>query len=124
MGLINIVIMNKLFFKIIHFIKIIWRLITSVPFLTLSFFGNTIVFLFATIIWLLEKDVNPKIANYMDALWWSFSTTSTVGYGDIVPVTIIGKLFGIALMLIGVAIFAIYTALFARTIIDDENYMD
>lgn len=116
--------MNKLFFKIIHFIKIIWRLITSVPFLTLSFFGNTIVFLFATIIWLLEKDVNPKIANYMDALWWSFSTTSTVGYGDIVPVTILGKLFGIALMLIGVAIFAIYTALFARTIIDDENYMD
>ncbi len=124
MGLINIVIMNKIFFKIIHFIKIIWRLITSVPFLTLSFFGNTIVFLFATIIWFLEKDVNPKIANYMDALWWSFSTTSTVGYGDIVPVTIIGKLFGIALMLIGVAIFAIYTALFARTIIDDENYMD
>ncbi len=124
MGLITIRAMNKLFFKIIHFIKIIWRLITSVPFLTLSFLGNTIVFLFATIIWFLEKDVNPKITNYMDAIWWSFSTTSTVGYGDIVPVTITGKIFGIALMLIGVAIFAIYTALFARTIIDDENYMD
>ena len=116
--------MNKLFFKVIHFIKIIWRLVTSVPFLTLSFLGNSIVFIFASIIYFLERNINPKITSFIDALWWSFSTTSTVGYGDIVPITVLGKLFGILLMLIGVAIFAIYTALFARAIIDDENYMD
>lgn len=110
-------------FKIIHFCKLIARLLVSVPFLTLSIFGNSVVFIFATAIYFLERDVNPKIVSYIDALWWSFSTTTTVGYGDIVPITFWGKLVGILLMLIGVAIFGIYTALFARAIIDDDIYM-
>lgn len=116
--------MKRISKKIIHFSKLIFRLITSIPFLTLSFFGNFIVFSFAGIIYFIEKDVNPKMAHFIDALWWSFSTTSTVGYGDIVPVTTLGKMVGMALMLIGVAIFAIYTALFARAIIDDDHYME
>ncbi len=116
--------MNKLFRKIIHFMRLIGRLVTSVPFITLSLFGNGVVFFFATVLYYLERDVNPKMGHYIDALWWSFSTTSTVGYGDIVPVTIFGKIIGIFLMLIGVGIFAIYTALFARCILDDKHYMD
>lgn len=116
--------MGRLLYKIIHFLKIIWNLISSVPFLTLSFFGNLIVFLFAGIMYFIEKDINPKMESFIDALWWSFSTTSTVGYGDIVPITDAGKIVGMLLMLIGVAIFAIYTALFARAIIDDKHYME
>jgi len=100
------------------------RLVVSIPFLTLSIFGNIVVFSFAGIVYHLEVGINPKINTFMDALWWSFSTTSTVGYGDIVPETFYGKLVGILLMLIGVAIFGIYTALFARAIIDDEIYME
>lgn len=116
--------MNKIIFKIKHFSKLIWKLVFSVPFLTLSFFGNTIVLLFASALYYLEHDVNPKMATFIDALWWSLATTSTVGYGDVVPVTIAGKLIGMLLMLIGVAIFGIYTALFARAIIDDTVYME
>lgn len=116
--------MNKIIFKIRHFTKLIWNLVFSVPFLTLSFFGNTVVITFASMLYYLEHDVNPKIASFVDALWWSFATTSTVGYGDVVPVTVAGKLIGICLMLIGVAIFGIYTALFARAIIDDSVYME
>ena len=111
-------------FKILHFIKLICRLLISVPFITLSIFGNIVVFTFATGIYFLEHNVNPKMTTYLDALWWSFATTSTVGYGDIVPVTTWGKVLGIMLMLIGVALFGIYTALFARAIIDDEVYME
>jgi len=116
--------MNKINFKIVHFIKLISKLVFSVPFLTLSFFGNIVVFSFASVIYFLEVDVNPKINSFIDALWWSFSTTSTVGYGDVVPITFAGKVIGILLMLIGVAIFGIYTALFARAIIDDTVYME
>ena len=116
--------MKKIMTKVIHFCQIIWKLLTGIPFITLSLFGNTIVFIFATIMFYIEKDINPKMANFIDALWWSFSTTSTVGYGDVVPVTFVGKLVGILLMLIGVAIFAIYTAIFARAILDDEHYME
>lgn len=116
--------MTKIIYKTVHFCKLITSLIFSVPFLTLSFFGNSVVFSFAGVMYYLEKDVNPRITEYIDALWWSFATTSTVGYGDVVPVTFAGKILGIVLMLIGVAIFGIYTALFARAIIDDEVYME
>lgn len=110
--------------KSVHFSKLIGKLVVSVPFLTLSFYGNFIVTLFAGLIYFAEKDVNPKIDSYLDALWWSFATTTTVGYGDITPVTDIGKIIGICLMLIGVGIFGVYTALFARAILDDEIYME
>ncbi len=116
--------MNRIAQKSIHFIKIIIKLITGVPFLTLSIFGNLIVGLFALVVYFLEKDINPKLNTYLDSLWWSFSTTTTVGYGDIVPITDTGKVIGIGLMLVGVALFSIYTALFARAILDDPDYMD
>ena len=116
--------MRKIYRKSCHFIELILKLITGVPFLTLSVIGNLIVFLFAAIIFYIEKDINPTISTFMDSLWWSFSTATNVGYGDIVPITYQGKFVGICLMLIGVAIFSIYTALFARAILDDPKYLD
>lgn len=116
--------MKTFLFKSKHFCKLIGRLLVSAPFITLSFFGNFVVFLFALLIFHVEKGQNPRMESFLDALWWSFSTTSTVGYGDITPVTSEGKIIGIFLMLIGVAIFGIYTALFARAIIDDDVYMN
>jgi voltage-gated potassium channel len=106
-----------------HFIKLIKKLVVGVPFLTLSFLGTVIVNIFASAMYYLEAGINPKITTYLDALWWSFSTTTTVGYGDIIPVTVMGKVVGIGLMLVGVAVFGIYTALFARAILDDDIYM-
>lgn len=115
--------MKKYFKKSYHFSRIIFRLVIGVPFITISLIGNSIVLVFATAFYYIEKDINPKIQSFMDALWWSFATTTTVGYGDVTPITNLGRTVGIALMLIGVAIFAIYTALFARAIIDDDSYM-
>lgn len=109
--------------KSVHFSKLLFRLIKSAPFLTLSFYGNGTVVLFAGLFYWLEHDVNPKVVHFLDALWWAFATTTTVGYGDVVPITSLGKILGIGLMLIGVAIFGIYTALFARAILDDDVYM-
>ena len=116
--------MRTFLFKSKHFCRLILRLVVSVPFITLSFFGNLVVFFFAGLVYYVEAGRNPKIQSFIDALWWSFSTTTTVGYGDITPVTFEGKLIGIVSMLIGVAIFGIYTALFARAIIDDDVYMN
>lgn len=115
--------MKIFYIKFIHFSKLIYRLITSAPFLTLSLYGNFVVFFFSSLFYWIEKDVNPNINHYIDSLWWAFSTTTTVGYGDVVPITIAGKFIGIFLMLIGVGFFGIYTALFARAILDDDIYM-
>ena len=110
--------------KSFHFLTIILNLVKSPPFVTLSIFGNAVVFFFAGIVYFLEEKTNPLINSFMDALWWSFSTTTTIGYGDIVPQTFLGKIVGITLMLVGVALFSIYTAIFARAILDNDTYME
>lgn len=111
------------YYKSIHFLKLMAKLVVSAPFITISFIGNGVVFVFAALLFFIENGHNPKITCFMDALWWSFSTTTTIGYGDVVPVTFLGRIVGIGLMLIGVAIFAMYTALFSRAVLDDSSYM-
>lgn len=79
-----------------------------------------IIVLFALLILKLEQNAGGPINTFMDALWWSFSTATTVGYGDITPITDQGRYVGIALMLLGTALFATYTALFAQAILGRE----
>ena len=98
----------------------IFHLVFSLPFIVLSFLGNSVISAFAIVIYYIERDVNDKINSVIDAFWWSFATATTVGYGDITPKTMEGKLLGIFLMLVGTALFATYTALFARAIIGDD----
>ncbi|MEV6205504.1 ion channel [Kitasatospora sp. NPDC051914] len=45
-----------------------------------------------------------------DALWWSFTTMTTVGYGDLTPTTGLGRLLAVALMLSGIALLGVVTA--------------
>jgi len=47
---------------------------------------------------------DAQITNLIDAFWWASATVTTVGYGDVVPVTEIGRLLGIALMFVGISI--------------------
>ncbi|MCT4641764.1 MAG: potassium channel family protein [Bacteriovoracaceae bacterium] len=112
----------KLLKSSIHFNKIILSLIFNISFLTLTFFGNLIIMLFSYLVYFIEKDINVHMNSYLDALWWGFSTATTVGYGDIIPITPTGKIIGIVLMLIGTALFATYTALFAQAILEDEFF--
>ena len=50
-----------------------------------------------------EHPTNPEFATYGDSLWWGIVTLTTVGYGDIVPITEKGRIAGTALMLTGIA---------------------
>lgn len=47
---------------------------------------------------------DAEITNLVDAFWWASATVTTVGYGDVVPVTELGRLMGIILMFVGIAI--------------------
>ena len=51
-----------------------------------------------------EHPVNPGFATFGDSLWWSMVTLTTVGYGDIVPMTLSGRMAAVAIMLTGVAV--------------------
>ncbi len=57
-----------------------------------------------------EKGANNAIENPFDALWWGVVTLTTVGYGDVVPHTIEGRLAAMALMLLGIGLFGAITA--------------
>jgi len=63
----------------------------------------------ATALYIAEAGVNPAIETPLDALWWGVVTLTTVGYGDIFPVTPEGRLAGAALMIVGITLFAAIT---------------
>lgn len=96
-------------------------LMKSPVFILLTILGNSLIGFFCVVFYLLEHDINPKIHSFIDALWWGFATATTTGYGDITPVTVAGKALGIFLMLTGMALFAMFTALFAETILTSSK---
>ena len=54
----------------------------------------------------LQKAPDARITTFGDALWWATATITTVGYGDMYPVTAIGRLVATALMMSGIALMA------------------
>jgi voltage-gated potassium channel len=60
-----------------------------------------------------RASANANITNFGDAIWWAFVTITTVGYGDFTPVTVVGRVFAVGLMLSGVAVLGISTATLA-----------
>ncbi len=58
----------------------------------------------------LVAGVDPNVKSVWDGIWWAIATVSTIGYGDVVPSSALGRLLGVILVIIGVAIFVIITA--------------
>jgi len=68
----------------------------------------------ATAMYFLEREAQPdKFGSIPDAAWWALATLTTVGYGDVVPVTPLGKLLGGVVMLLGVGMIALPVAIIA-----------
>ena len=63
-------------------------------------------FLSALPIWLWE----PNIHSYQDSLWFCFASATTIGYGDVAAVTLIGRIITVILSIYSIAAIAIFTA--------------
>ena len=68
-----------------------------------------------------ETDPDSNIRNASDALWWSFVTITTVGYGDFYPVTLLGRIVAVLLMTAGVGLFGTFTAYVATYFLEKEE---
>lgn len=56
-----------------------------------------------------EHATNPQVQTHFDSFWWTMVTTTTVGYGDITPVTTEGRIIAIFMMLMGIGIVGLVT---------------
>ncbi len=69
-----------------------------------------------------EHTAQPEIfQNAFSGIWWAMSTLLTVGYGDIYPVTTLGKLIGIVIAFLGVAVVAIPTGIISAGFVDQYS---
>jgi len=79
----------------------------------------------STIVFHLEHAVQPdKFASIPHAMWWGVATLTTVGYGDVVPVTALGKIVGGAMMIFGLGMFAIPIGIIASAFSRDIHQRD
>jgi voltage-gated potassium channel Kch len=69
---------------------------------------------------------NSRMKTLLDALWWCIATVTTVGYGDVVPVTDLGRIVAIVYMFFGITLIAILLAVITNTFykkrIEKEEY--
>ena len=70
----------------------------------------------------LEHEAQPEVfKNAFSGIWWSVSTLLTVGYGDIYPVTVLGKMFSIIITFLGVGMVAIPTGILSAGFVEQYS---
>lgn len=66
--------------------------------------------------WVLE----PQVITFQDGLWLAFTTAATVGYGDMVPNTHMGRVFAALMVLLGLSVLSLVTASLAAIFVEQE----
>ncbi len=78
-----------------------------------------------TIMHLIEGAAQPKqFGTIPDAMWWALATLTTIGYGDAVPVTPLGKMFGAIVMICGLGLFALPIGIVATAFVNEIHRRD
>ena len=81
-----------------------------------------LLYLSAVGIYYFENPAQPEVfSSVYHCLWWAVSTLTTVGYGDIVPITVAGKIFTTVILLIGIGVIAVPTALISSALSAARN---
>ncbi|WP_339726520.1 ion transporter [Maribacter stanieri] len=76
-----------------------------------------LIYFSAVGIYYFEHEVQPKnFASIFDSLWWAIITLTTVGYGDVYPITVGGKVFTFFILMIGLGIVAIPTGIISSAL--------
>ncbi len=74
----------------------------------------TVMLLAASGIYYFERDAQPEdFGSIPAAMWWAFATLTTVGYGDVTPITVGGKVFGACITVVGLGMVALPTGILA-----------
>ena len=104
--------------RIKNFINLIERVFNSRRLRTILGVLIICIISFGYVFYLAE----PQIKTIEDGIWWALVTITTVGYGDIAPLTTLGRLVAGALMFVGLGLIATVTAIVSAKFI--ANYVD
>ena len=67
----------------------------------------------STAMYHVEHGVNPAFASIPETMWWGVATLTTVGYGDVYPITPLGQMLGAVVALLGIGVFALPAGILA-----------
>lgn len=104
-----------------HLVQYIYKNKTQGAFTTVAVIAILMVIFSAIAILQVETAPESNIKTAEDALWWSYVTVTTVGYGDKYPVTTEGRIIAAALMTVGVGLFGTFTAFLASWFVEDRQ---
>nr|WP_233285452.1 cyclic nucleotide-gated ion channel [Bradyrhizobium acaciae] len=83
------------------------------------------VLLFASLLYAIEHKVQPdKFGTMPQAMWWAIVTLGTVGYGDVVPVTPLGRIVTVVAIVVGFAMIALPVAIISTAFADEVRRRD
>lgn len=84
-----------------------------------------LLFFSATAVYYLEHESQPdSFSSIPHAMWWAMSTLSTVGYGDVLPQGVAGKVFAMFVMFIGIGMFAVPTGILVSSFSQEMKRKD
>ena len=89
--------------------------------LAVAFFILFIVLIFASsLMYHAEHEAQPEAFSSIPAsMWWGVITLTTIGYGDVYPVTLTGKVIGSGVAILGIAVYAIPTGIMASAFTEE-----
>ncbi|THD68217.1 MAG: cyclic nucleotide-binding domain-containing protein [Bradyrhizobium sp.] len=86
----------------------------SGPLLSVLVIFLMVLFLASVAVYYLERDAQPvAFGSVPAALWWAVATLTTTGYGDVVPITPLGRLVAAVVMICGLGVFGLWTGILA-----------
>lgn len=83
------------------------------PLMSALFIMVLLIISTSTLLYFVERTINPGFASVPQAMWWSVVTLATLGYGDVVPLTPLGKLLGGVVAILGLCMFALPASILA-----------
>ena len=76
--------------------------------LLVIFIAFILLIIFSSLMYFIEKEAQPEaFSSIPAAMWWGITTLTTVGYGDIYPITTLGKIVGALIAFLGIGLFAL-----------------
>ncbi|MBR0826742.1 ion transporter [Bradyrhizobium manausense] len=118
------------FFKLIRYSPAMRSLLAAVHAERRALIGCIVILIgvvltFASLLYAIERDVQPdKLGTIPQAMWWAIVTLGTVGYGDVVPVTALGKFVSVFAIISGFAMIALPVAIISSAFAEEVRRRD